>query len=625
MADSSLRYLVEWVYKNRQTAVTARQDMEALEGAGDKADRGQRKAGKAAEFLGGKLTTLVAGGALIAIGKQMLDFGKASISAASDVEEMSSKFFTVFKDLGPTVETALEEMAGAMNRSKYDLMGYAATFQDTFVPLGFARDDAADLSLALVGLAEDLASFNNLDTAQVAADLQSALVGNTETLRKYGVVAQETQIKQKALEMGLWDGKGAIDAQTKALTIYQLAMEGTADAQGDATRTAGSYANVQKGLSAAMQELQVVVGQQLLPTMTALAQIATVAIRDTITWANTQATLKQALDRGMISLGDYQKLLAQATFDQESQAEVVEYVTGLLGDYGHALADGRSKNKDLADAVVVVDDEFREHVGTVDDLWTAYDRMQRKGREGLMELREGAQEDLPVVEEKLTDVNTLWEAMSTEEETAKRRAQDYMDFILGQETLEATLRAANIAFQWGRISEETYNAIVAWAQAETQHDRVVTNMQKLIGPLRDAWGEAAANAWSYRAALLALEGLGPGTVPNTPVSGGSPSLPNPNQGDPTGRQGSTGPTSGGYGSRGRTGTRDLGGPMYPGQMYFSGVPELIMSNSVSHAYPNPALVSQQITVNVQNTQQAHLVADLIRQKTQEAVRSAAFR
>lgn len=194
----------------------------------------------------------------------IVGFAKASIDAAANVEEMSSKFAIVFKDMAGAVEKELASFAKATNGSKYELMGFAAMMQDTFVPLGFARDKAAEMSVQVVKLATDLGSFNNLPTAQVVADIQSALVGNTETMRKYGVVASQVRIEEEAQAMGLWDGAGAIDANAKAAAILSLIMKGNADAMGDATRTAGSYTNQMRGIAAAFTDLKVAVGQSLI-------------------------------------------------------------------------------------------------------------------------------------------------------------------------------------------------------------------------------------------------------------------------------------------------------------------------------------------------------------------------
>jgi hypothetical protein len=190
-----------------------------------------------------------------------------AIQAASAFEETESKFKAVFKGEAERVRGELEAIGDEINRSARSMMGYASTLQDTFVPLGFAREEAADLSVQVVQLSQDLASFNNLPTQQVIMDIQSALVGNTETLRKYGVVAQETEIKQYALNEGLWDGEGALTAQEKAAAILGITLASTTDAQGDAARTADSFANQMRGLRDEINDLLIELGQKLIPVV----------------------------------------------------------------------------------------------------------------------------------------------------------------------------------------------------------------------------------------------------------------------------------------------------------------------------------------------------------------------
>lgn len=266
-------------YKNSGEIKALSRDLDGVAASGKKASPQLEELSKRTSGLGVSLKGIVTGGALALVGQQLIEFGKRSVAAASDVEEMQSKFNTVFKDLAGDVTGELQTFANAANRSIYDLQGFAATLQDTFVPLGFARQEAADTSVQLVKLAEDLASFNNLGTADVVRDLQSAMVGNTETLRKYGVVATQAAIDQKALEMGLEFTKGKMDAQTKAAAILAITLESTTDAQGDAIKTSDSYANQLKGMEAAMSELSIVVGQMLIPAMTELVQIGTSTIK----------------------------------------------------------------------------------------------------------------------------------------------------------------------------------------------------------------------------------------------------------------------------------------------------------------------------------------------------------
>jgi hypothetical protein len=284
-----------------------------------------------------------------AVGQQLLQFGKQAITAASDVEEMQSKFSTVFKDLSGSVTAELDDFATSANRSIYDLQGFAATLQDTFVPLGFARDKAADMSIELVKLAEDLASFNSLDTDTVVQDLQSALVGNTETLRKYGVVAQQAQIDQEALALGLEFTKGKMDAQTKAAAILSLTLKSTTDAQGDAIKTADSFANQMKGLKAATTELAVVFGELLLPAASAGVSILTDFAKTASTLTSQVGEIKDATENTASPMSDIAVILNEVN-KAMGGIPADEFVQDLRKwERGAALS-----KKELAE----VDDEF---------------------------------------------------------------------------------------------------------------------------------------------------------------------------------------------------------------------------------------------------------------------------
>ncbi|HRF71760.1 MAG TPA: hypothetical protein PL117_03230 [Accumulibacter sp.] len=338
--------ILDFIFRTRKEG---RGDQETAEGL-KQVKQGTSEAAKGFDLLktaGGYIT----GGAIAAA---VVNLGRASIEAASDVDEMSSKFRTVFKDQAPATEKALTELAGTINRSRYDLMGYAATLQDTFVPLGFARDKAAEMSIQLVALAEDLASFNNLNTADVMNDLQSAMVGNTEGLRKYGVVASQAAIDAKALEMGLWNGKGAMDAQTKAMATLQLTLEGTTDAQGDAARTADGLANQQRAAEAATGELAVSIGTKLVPAAVEATQWYIALVQAATEWVNLTETNKASWEEqriaAMRAAESYEayraqvEALAEATGTKlvQSQQEYDAVLAGSLisgGGYTNILID----------------------------------------------------------------------------------------------------------------------------------------------------------------------------------------------------------------------------------------------------------------------------------------------
>ena len=205
----------------------------------------------------------IAGAAIVAQQAGSIALSLAKIT--SNAEEMQSKSEVVFGKFIPDVRKQLGEFAAAANRSAFELEGMASTIQDTFVPMGFARGEAAKLSVEMTKLATDMASFNNASDVAVMEALQSAIVGNHETMRQFGVVITQTTLNQQLLTMGIEGGVKAATEQEKVQARLNIIMAGTVDAQGDAIATSDSLANKVKGLTANFEQLAIKIGQELMP------------------------------------------------------------------------------------------------------------------------------------------------------------------------------------------------------------------------------------------------------------------------------------------------------------------------------------------------------------------------
>lgn len=205
---------------------------------------------------------LVTGGAIYAL--------KAFVSEASKAEETLNKFNVVFRQQADAVSRWAETFGDSVGRSTHDVQQWLAGLQDTFVPLGIARDKAAELAKSLVTLAVDVASFNNAADPTVIRDFTSALVGNHETVRKYGIIISEAAMTQEALRQGLQKTFRQLSDLEKVQIRYALIQKGTTDAQGDAIRSADSYANQVKRLNANWDELKVTLGNRVIPMLSNL-------------------------------------------------------------------------------------------------------------------------------------------------------------------------------------------------------------------------------------------------------------------------------------------------------------------------------------------------------------------
>jgi hypothetical protein len=86
-------------------------------------------------------------------------------------------------------------------------------------------------------------------------------------LRRFGVLLNDATLKQEAMTLGIYDGKGALTAQQKILAAQSAIYKQTNDAQGDFMRTSDGLANSQRTLSAEFANIQAQLGQKLLPLM----------------------------------------------------------------------------------------------------------------------------------------------------------------------------------------------------------------------------------------------------------------------------------------------------------------------------------------------------------------------
>ena len=224
--------------------------------------------------IGGQMATGLLGGfAALQVGKAVVGFVGDSISAASDLNESMTKVGVVFQDSSDQIVSWSETSAEAMGISQQAALEAAGTYGNLFDSLGIVDSAGAEMSTTLVGLASDLASFNNASPEEVLLALRSGLVGEVEPLRKFGVNLSAARIEQEALNEGLFDGVGKISDSAKAQAAYAIILKDTTNAQGDFARTSSGLANQQRIWSASLTDAKAAIGTQLLPALNELMPV----------------------------------------------------------------------------------------------------------------------------------------------------------------------------------------------------------------------------------------------------------------------------------------------------------------------------------------------------------------
>lgn len=204
-------------------------------------------------------------GPALAVGAGLAAGAAVSIKAASDLGE-------TFNAVGKTFGTASDQITDFGKTASESLGLSQRAFQELatstgalLTNMGYSQDQAADSTINLAQRAADMASVFNTDVGTALEAINAGLRGESEPLRAFGVGLSDAALKAKAMEMGLYDGKGALDASTKALATEALILEQTNKYAGDFADTSDSMANKQRTLTAKTEDLAASFGTALLP------------------------------------------------------------------------------------------------------------------------------------------------------------------------------------------------------------------------------------------------------------------------------------------------------------------------------------------------------------------------
>lgn len=239
---------------------SAQQAGHAVAAVADSADRSQSAIGRWAGMM--KLAAAAAASLFV----------KQAIGAAVAAEEAGSAFATTF---GPATQQAsafVEEFAHKAGFANYQLEQMLAVTGNVVQGLGATEQESLALSQRMATLAGDVASFSNASggAQAVMLALQSAINGEREALKTYGLAVSEAEVQQKAFEMTGKTSVAELTRMDKALATVEVAYGKASKAVGDLDRTQDSHANTMRRVQASYEELKVTAGESLLPALDSL-------------------------------------------------------------------------------------------------------------------------------------------------------------------------------------------------------------------------------------------------------------------------------------------------------------------------------------------------------------------
>lgn len=238
----------------------------------DQASGGMRarfaQMGESATALGRKMTAMVT--------LPLAALGAYGVKLAGELEDSEAMSAQVFGTWSKQLDSWANGAAKAFGLAKGSALDAANQMGIRLRQIGGLTEElAAQTSKALVQFAGDLASAFGGPVEEAAAALQSALTGEFEPLKRYGIVINDLALKNELYAMTGQKVKGTLTAQQKQQATLSLIMKNGALISGDYARNADGATNAQKTLTAQFKDAATALGKILLPYATRLAQWGT--------------------------------------------------------------------------------------------------------------------------------------------------------------------------------------------------------------------------------------------------------------------------------------------------------------------------------------------------------------
>ena len=217
----------------------------------------------------------------------LIKFGKEAIGLASDLAEVDNVVNKAFGNMRSEMDALADSAIKNLGMSR--LMAYQTG--STFMSMGKSMiansEDAKNMALSLTKLTANMASFFNVSQDLASIALKSIYTGETETLKQYGVVMTEVNLKQFAQEQGIRKSYAAMTQSEKVMLRYQYVMNQLSYIGDDFIDTQDSWANQTRILSEQWKELLTILGSGLITVLTPVVKGLNMIVSALINVGNT--------------------------------------------------------------------------------------------------------------------------------------------------------------------------------------------------------------------------------------------------------------------------------------------------------------------------------------------------
>jgi len=266
------------------------------------------------------------------------DFTKTSIQDFGMSELTVKQISSRFQALGTSIGISSEQVANGTAVANKALMSQNNTLYKT-------TDSMADMSLNLTRLAGDMASFYDVDQADVAKSLQSIFSGTIAPLRRYGLDLTQATLSEWAMKNGLDANIKSMTQAEKVLLRYNYVMANTQAAQQDFSRTANTWANSIRVLKQEFQAWGSIIGSVIINALKPFVQALSKVMLKVINFTRTVADALGAIFGWTIEISG-----------RGATADGMEDIADGVGDIGDNADSSNKKAQKLKKTLLSIDE-----------------------------------------------------------------------------------------------------------------------------------------------------------------------------------------------------------------------------------------------------------------------------
>lgn len=302
-------------------------------------------AGKVGETAGKVSNTMMpATLAIVGLGAVSSNLGIDLIESMNKVEVACGSGAEEVKTFA---ETTLENF-GIAKGSSLDMM---AQFSDMGTGMGIETEAANNMSMSLVGLAGDLASFKNIKVDVAKTALNGIYTGETESLKQLGIVMTEANLNEYAMQQGIGKTVQEMSQAEKVQLRYSFVLDKTKNAQGDFNRNSDEAANSMRVATEGFKEAGATIGILLAPIIAKVAQYISDVVKKFISLDDEQKKTILTILAVVAAIAPLAKIIAIVSGLIGTLTTVITTITGAYALYTGAVTTASTASKVLAGAM----------------------------------------------------------------------------------------------------------------------------------------------------------------------------------------------------------------------------------------------------------------------------------